>query len=767
MFARIPRPRWSLRRKLIFWSLAPTVLIVATGLVAFAAYGRATESLAVERSRDLTRLLADQLSLELRASVRLLEDCSRDLRTYADDPACQTDVLRQAAGRLLVFDAGVVLLDADGVVVATQPEQPQWLGQDWSDRIWAQSSLAGFSDVVTDGPGGRDVAVLAVPVNDIGENHAGTLAGMFYVPPAASSSLYGGIRRGVGRAVPAEELLVVRDDGRVEPASEGSALSRLLSGSTGVSTGLTGDGSAYLVDSAGQTVYHSDGRQAGRDASGSAIVGAALDGGVGAVRTRSAQGQEVIASYAPVQGTPWRLVREESWEARMAESGRYRGILLGLLALGVLAPVLVVNLAMGRITQPVRQMLEAAREVVGGRASRTVHAHTGDELEDLAEQFNAMSAQIEDSYSGLEQRVAQRTRDLATLNALAFVTSRSLDLKDVLEGALARTVDALYADAGLACSLDVESGESAALVCQGFAGENPTAGGLETWPVEAPLAAPAEEAPPALQEALARGGVRTVVWVPVMCNQRRVGGMLLASRAERTLTDEETSLLSAIGQQVGLAVENARLHAQAQRLAVMEERNRLARELHDSIAQSLYAMGLYARAAGRMLADGQQQTAAEHMQVLGDTAQSALREMRLLVFDLRSPQLQDGLAAALQARLDAVEGRAGLMACLRVTGEAALPADTEQALYRLAWEALNNTLKHARARTVTVTLQLAEERTVLVVEDDGQGFDPAHLHAGGLGMDSMRERAAAIGGRLCIESAVGRGTRIRVEVARG
>ena len=154
-----------------------------------------------------------------------------------------------------------------------------------------------------------------------------------------------------------------------------------------------------------------------------------------------------------------------------------------------------------------------------------------------------------------------------------------------------------------------------------------------------------------------------VISVPLMAKGGLVGALQVGARTMRTFAPEQLALLWAIGQQVGVAVENARLYADAQVSAALAERNRLARELHDSVTQSLYSVNLYAEAAARLLTSGDAAEAAGHLRSLRDTAQDALREMRLLIFELRPLALEKvGLVAALRARLDAVEARGGMQA---------------------------------------------------------------------------------------------------------
>jgi signal transduction histidine kinase len=217
-----------------------------------------------------------------------------------------------------------------------------------------------------------------------------------------------------------------------------------------------------------------------------------------------------------------------------------------------------------------------------------------------------------------------------------------------------------------------------------------------------------------------------------------------------------------------MAIEHARLQQQAEQLAVLEERQRLARELHDSVTQSLYSVTLYANAVALALAADKSEVAAGYLAELQETALEGMRDMRLLIFQLHPPVLEkEGLVAALQARLAAVEERAGLQTQFRVEGERRLPIAIEEDLYWIAQEALNNVRKHAAARHVTVHLHFAASTVHLEVTDDGAGFDLHAVRAEGRGSGGLRsiaERTARLGARLRHESAPGQGTRLSVEV---
>ncbi len=234
-------------------------------------------------------------------------------------------------------------------------------------------------------------------------------------------------------------------------------------------------------------------------------------------------------------------------------------------------------------------------------------------------------------------------------------------------------------------------------------------------------------------------------------------------------SDEDVRLMSVFANQAAMAIEHARLQRQAEQLAVLQERERLARELHDSVTQSLYSVNLYARAAALALTAGKQEGVAGYLQELQETAQEGMRDMRLLIFQLHPPELEtEGLAAVLQARLAAVEARAGLQTEFRVEGERRLPIAIEGELYWIAQESLNNVLKHAQAQHVSLRLHYTSDSIALEVDDDGIGFDPLHIRPegqGGVGLRSIKERAARLGGTLACYSKPGEGTRVKVEVA--
>jgi signal transduction histidine kinase/sugar lactone lactonase YvrE len=209
--------------------------------------------------------------------------------------------------------------------------------------------------------------------------------------------------------------------------------------------------------------------------------------------------------------------------------------------------------------------------------------------------------------------------------------------------------------------------------------------------------------------------------------------------------------------------------------AITGERNRLARDLHDSVTQSLFSLTLFTQAALERAEVGDLDPVKQSLARIADTARTGLKEMRLLVYELRPLALEDeGLVGALRQRLEMVEGRSGVQTRLLVVpeGDVELPAAIEKELYRITQEALNNTLKHANASSITVRLAITPSvmnrdgrHLELEVSDDGCGFDPQAVgDKGGLGLTSIRERVEGLGGELNVVSSPGEGTALRVNV---
>jgi|GEM_PF-1031893 len=391
--------RGALRNKIIAWSFIPAALILTTvAVITYYAYQQVTQDLLIERDQELARLKAGELATSLSEYPDILAGVARAPEIAQGNRARQQAALAAARNRLVFFDAGVYILDNLGRVAGALPERPDLLGADWSNRPYFRPLIQGaeapaFSDIVPDGPDGAEVLAIGVPITNNRGEFFGALVGMFRLGAEHSSPFYG-------------TILKLR---------------------------LERGGGAYVVDGGGRLIYASDPRQIGADFSDHAVAPQVASGQVGAVRTRAPDGRDILASFGPVPGTDWGLVVEENWDDLTASGQSYGQFLVALLALGVFIPALVVTLAVQRITGPIAQLVDASRQVASGDLGQTVTVRTGDELEDLADQFNRMSADLQASYANLEQRVAARTRELATLLRISRDVTSTLALEPLLD----------------------------------------------------------------------------------------------------------------------------------------------------------------------------------------------------------------------------------------------------------------------------------------------------------------------------------------------
>ena len=257
-----------------------------------------------------------------------------------------------------------------------------------------------------------------------------------------------------------------------------------------------------------------------------------------------------------------------------------------------------------------------------------------------------------------------------------------------------------------------------------------------------------------------------MVVCPLDSRGRTFGVIQYYHRKAPALDENQRAFLSAIADQAAVAVANATLYAQSERSVALVERQRLARELHDSVSQALFSMTLHARAAQRHLnsGDSADPKALAAVDKLTELTQGALAEMRALIFELRPGALsEEGLVSALSRQAAALSARESVrITVVGPTERPALAAAAEEHLYRIVLEAMNNAVKHAGADEISVDVQVVADELSITVTDDGVGFDPAEIPAGHLGRRTMAERAAALGAELIVDSSPGHGSRVRV-----
>jgi signal transduction histidine kinase len=256
-----------------------------------------------------------------------------------------------------------------------------------------------------------------------------------------------------------------------------------------------------------------------------------------------------------------------------------------------------------------------------------------------------------------------------------------------------------------------------------------------------------------------------IVSVPLVFRNRALGAMTCCYPRGVEPDEQEIALLMFLADQAAVAVQTAQLVTDLQGKAALEERQRLARELHDSVSQALFGIGLGARTA-RTLLERDPSKAGEPLDFVVTLAEAGLTEMRALIFELRPDALEtEGLVGLLGQQAAALRARHGLAVATDFGAEPEVSLAVKEMLYRIAQETLHNVTKHARAQNVTLALRQDAAGIVLEVTDDGVGFDPTGSFPGHLGLRSMRERANRHGATLEIRSVPGHGTRTRVLLA--
>jgi signal transduction histidine kinase len=255
------------------------------------------------------------------------------------------------------------------------------------------------------------------------------------------------------------------------------------------------------------------------------------------------------------------------------------------------------------------------------------------------------------------------------------------------------------------------------------------------------------------------------IGVPLLFRHEVIGALALDKKEPAFYDEEAGRTVLAFANQAAIAIENARLYDRSREQDILQERNRLARELHDSLSQALFSMVLNAEAAN-LFFDVDQEKARQQIGLLYETANSALKEMRTLIFELRPANLeQEGLAMVLSKHAKLIGDRHNINVRVEIKGQGRLPLHIEKALFRVAQEALNNIVKHAKATEATIVLSTQEETAYLKIKDNGVGLSEGVVKPNTLGLTSMRERVEQLGGTFQIgPNPSGQGAQVVVSV---
>ncbi len=377
----------------------------------------------------------------------------------------------------------------------------------------------------------------------------------------------------------------------------------------------------------------------------------------------------------------------------------------------------------------------------------------------------------------LTRQLERRNRELLILNSIAEALNRELNISAAVNTVLAQVAELLDLQTGWAWLLDEQTSETYLAAAQNLPpalADYPerlqgTCYCLRTYR-EGDLAGAANinVVTCSRLEFLMQGteGLTYHASIPLYSydGQKKLGVLNVASRGWRELSEDELRLLHTIGDLLGIAIERALLFEKSRQLGAIEERNRLARDIHDTLAQGLAGIAMQLETLDALLeSGGAQEKLQQIVRRTLELTRRNLEEARRSVMDLRAAPLENRtLPEALQALVHEMDG---VNILFEVTdGSRPLPVRIETGLYRIAQEALNNIRQHAHAHQVKIRLMTLPERVQLVIEDDGCGFDPTQVGSNHFGLIGLSERARLLGGTLEIQTDPGSGTRLEVNI---
>jgi signal transduction histidine kinase/HAMP domain-containing protein len=776
-WARLYRRVWLQRRIGLTGKLAFIVVVGLVALIALFGYmGTAALNDNIQRSLQervvVAQATARHIDYVLSDIERVLTDAAQQEALL--DPQRRLPTLQSVYTRVSFFGHEVWLLDRHGNVIAAYPEQ---IGDvSFADVESVQAVLRGQSFIIS-----RQ----AHPLGSIGQSTLAVAA----VRDAASE---------------VAGALVLNID------LNGPHLSIFSN-----PVGLGGTGYMDLVDANGvilaSTRAERDGQLADHNAalaqmirSGQPVVARCHDCHAAAAGSAPPPPRPEILAFAPLRHAPWGVTVRQDEEEVLAAARDLQVRIFTVGAIALLGALALVYLTTRSVIQPVQELTAAAQRIADGDLETPVEARGHDEIARLARAFDTMrgklnlsievihrwNRELDARVQGRTAELTQRNRELSAVNAIARVVGQSLKLDECLQLALAEVRRITDIDVGSIFLLEGEEGALCLHACYGISPEGAEAtkrfglsdagcgGVLEIREVVVENVANTTRGSHGV---LQREALASLVHVPLLAKGVPLGTLCLGTHAPRTFTEEEISLLTAIGSQIAVAVENARLYEELSRKeqlrgellrrvisAQEDERKRIARELHDETSQLLSALLFTLDTAADTCALPQTQVIMDKMRRV---TVSALDGVHKLIFDLRPTMLdQLGLVAALRWYAESRLGENGTRVEFVEPGQPRrLPAAVETALFRTVQEAINNIARHSGARRVEIAIHFENQAVRVHVEDDGIGFEPSQVTAAqdpacGFGLLSMEERMSAVGGQFFLTSLPGQGTTIELRV---
>ncbi len=706
-------------------------LIIATaplGVMGVGMLRAAKERMLAERLA-LTRATVEHLNWRLARSWEQLEALSRliiPLWRAGDLDAMRAAVVA-VVPQLTLFTGGVFLVDSTGRLAFQEPAEPALslpaaaLSSSMRKTLAeGRPAVSGLVRTTT----GTPVVIFTVPVSQVADAPGGALGGVLSLTDETLQAFVRGMAIGVsGHAV------IVNEDGLILASTDPAELFTYEEHPEFFVELIRGR--RALVGSTEKTI-----------------------GPTGSTETH-------VMAFAPLDAVPWGLAVGQNEEETFGPIRRLRDriVLFGVAVL--LAALVFAWLDTEAATAPLRLLKESAERIAGGDLARRIEVRRADEIGALARSFEAMRGRLLHSLDEIHRRAEAS-------QSLYHIGTEVLSLQDrdaVLQSVATRAASLLGGDIAVVCLID-ESGRTATV--QAAAGP-----GLELLRSTGPVAVSVGE------DGLACAGCPLVdttalkahAAAPLVVAGRMVGALCVGAWSEGAFTPHEREVLGGLANLAAMAVENARLQERVLSMAVVDERERIAREMHDSVGQLLGYVNTKAQAVRVLLDVGKTGDAQTQLAQLEQASREIYADLREAILGLRAEVSPDRrLVPVLEEYVRRFSELSGLATELRVEGDPgryALSPTTELHLIRIIQEALTNVRKHAMARRAWVQFSEQDGTLTVSVRDDGQGFDPDRGPGGTwprFGMQTMRERAEAIGGTFLVRSQSGSGTEIVVRI---
>ena len=461
----------------------------------------------------------------------------------------------------------------------------------------------------------------------------------------------------------------------------------------------------------------------------------------------------------------------------MAKVNRLRAIQMGFFLCALILLAAGVWLTRQSALNPLRELARAANRLGGNDLETAIQPEGPEEMRALSQAFESMRVRLRSSRQelvalneSLEERVAQRTRELETLNEVSREISSRLDVQQVLNSVTEKARTLVGGEVASLCLMDENQHW---MKLQAVSGPQ-DAVNRQAVRADEELAQAVLGSDQALicGVGACRGGCSMLtdpyrvshLAAPLRIGERVIGALCVGSLTQSCFVDESADILTKLANAAAIALENARLYAQAERVATLEERHRVAAEMHDGLGQTLSYLGMMTDQIVEVLLEGQDEEALERLDKTRQTISEAIREVRRAINSLMDePPTARDLCVYLRDSANEFASEHGLKAVWHTDEEFApdcSPQVTEQVV-NITREALNNIARHAQARQVSVRMGKIDNHYFVSVEDDGRGFDSSRTAPQGhFGLHIMQARAAQIGGRVSIDSKTGNGTRL-------